>query len=184
MGNEPSSDQFNDSGFKPDASILLHPPIPTPLHGTNPRTVMGTKWWNEQRRRAYEENNFVCSACGVHKEDSLGREVLEAHEYYHYDYVKYKLTLAKIVALCPACHAYIHVNRMNRLFDKGELTEFDCWEITAHGERTLHNQGYIDLRVDYPSYCDDDWDKWHIVIDGKVYYSRFKNRDEWKEYYK
>tara|TARA_R110000850_G_scaffold53786_1_gene128624 strand:+ start:60 stop:326 length:267 start_codon:yes stop_codon:yes gene_type:complete len=28
-----------------------------------------------------------------------------------------------------------------------------------------------------------DWDEWHLVLEGEKYYSKFKNYEEWEEFY-
>src|SRR3990167_9396936 len=81
-------------------AILLHPNIPKPMHGVNPRTIMGQEWWDEQRQRAYEENNFCCWACGVHKSQAAYHKWLEAHECYEIDYIAGRMYMRIIVALC------------------------------------------------------------------------------------
>lgn len=169
--------------WKPDAKLLLHPPLPPALHGTNPRTLMGKFWWDTERQKAYIRHDYRCWACGVHKEDQIGRKVLDAHEDYLFDYELFRLTLREIVALCVTCHAFIHCNRMNLLFDKGTINEEDCAEILRHGFRTLVNQGLEPSRLPHPVYYDGDWNKWHLRIEGKDYYSKFKNKEEWKRFY-
>ena len=169
--------------WKPDATLLLHPPLPPPLHGTNPRTIMGTKWWDVERRKAYAEHDYCCWACGVAKEDQIGRAVLDAHEDYVFNYEAFRITLRKIVALCTTCHAFIHCNRMNLLFDKEVLAAEDCAEILRHGFRTLLNQGLEPSRLPHPVYYNGDWKKWHLTIDGKDYYSKFKGAEEWRRFY-
>ena len=83
-----------------DPRILLHPNIPKPLHGINPRTVMGQAWWDVERKKAYAAAGFKCEACGVVKKDAMFHQWLEAHEYFDYDYDCGVLRLKKLVALC------------------------------------------------------------------------------------
>jgi len=35
----------------------------------------------------------------------------------------------------------------------------------------------LDLQIKVP------WEKWHLVYEGKKYYSKFKNIEEWKKFY-
>ena len=103
--------------------ILLHPNIPKPLHGVNPRSIMGQEWWDVQRRIAYASTEYHCAACGVHKSEAEYHQWLEAHELYEFDYPKGRLTMIEIVPLCHACHNFIHSGRMTALVDKGEMEE-------------------------------------------------------------
>ena len=166
----------------PDAKLLLHPTIPPPLHGINPRTILGQKWWDEQRKDAYEKYDFHCHACGIHRDDSFGISGrLDAHERYEFDFTACVIRLDGIVALCTICHAYIHRNRMHALFDKGIIGPTDCWEIIEHGERVLYNAGYDPKKFFWPPFDDADWHKWHLQIN---FYTRFKDRQDWLEHYK
>jgi len=105
----------------PDPSILQHPNIPKPLHGLNPRTLLGQSWWDKQRQRAYLKHMYHCHACGIHKDEALYRQYLEAHEYYDIDYARGRMQLTDIVALCYACHNFIHSGRLYVLLLKGEI---------------------------------------------------------------
>ena len=46
-----------------DPTILTHPNIPKPLHGVNPRTIMGEDAWRELSSRLRKGVMF-CQACG------------------------------------------------------------------------------------------------------------------------
>ena len=175
-------EKVNTSSFKPDGNILLHPSLPPALHGTCPRTVMGRKWWDVKRKEAYAKHDYKCYACGVEKAESLGiANRLDAHEEYEIRMEDKRTKLTGIVALCTICHSFIHRNRMNNLYDQGKMTEFDCWEILSHGQRTLDNQGIVEEKT-VNDYGGGDWEEWRLIIDGKEIEGQFSCRKEWEEY--
>ena len=88
--------------------LLLHPSIPLHLSGKNPRTIKGQEWWDVVRREAYRKNNFCCWACGVFQLEAEYKHTLDAHECYIYDYDKLEARPGEVVALCYACHMFIH----------------------------------------------------------------------------
>lgn len=92
--------------------LLLHPSIPLHLSGKNPRTIKGQEWWDVVRREAYRKNNYHCEACGVYQLDAEYKQTLDAHETYTYDYEKFEAYPSEVVALCYACHMFIHWRRM------------------------------------------------------------------------
>ena len=166
--------------------ILLHPNIPKPLHGLNPRTVMGAAWWDEMRFKAYEKYDNHCWACGVHRSQAHGRPgILEAHEIYSIDYVKGRMELMEISALCSWCHSYIHDGLLNVLLEDGQVTQKQYDRIMAHGAAVLKAAGCTMLKPLYPeeSAC-AEWGKWHLVIKGKKFFTRFKDYDDWLENYR
>lgn len=94
--------------------LLTHPNIPRAVHGLNPRTVKGRKWWDRVRREAYAENNGCCWACG-----QFGP--MEAHECYNIYYYAGILELREIVALCEDCHSFIHSGRLRMMVRDGKI---------------------------------------------------------------
>jgi hypothetical protein len=181
------SDDFNYAAtrFKPNPSILLQPGIVKPLHEVNPRTVMGRKWWDEKRREAYESTGFHCLACGV------DRVVLEAHEEYKINFKLHRYTLKSVVPLCYLCHAYIHLGRCEMQVRRGEMTRETFIIIAVHGDHLLGEVG-LDKDAYLLTLCDGDinkfypelngsWNKWHLFIEGKKFFSPHKTYEEWKE---
>jgi len=172
----------------PDSSLLLHPQIPKPLHLHNPRTILGEDWWIEQRQLAYEKHNYQCYACGVHKLQAEYYQRLDAHETYSIDYTTGKLEFIGVVALCYACHNFIHYGRMQMLVAKGEFEESEYKAIMARGRAILKLSGVRDNRkrkldklAVLGKVC--GWRDWHLVIDGVNYGQRFHSHSEWQQYW-
>ena len=173
--------------FSPQPELLLQPTIPLALHGTNPRTIMGQKWWDTKRREAYAHNNFHCMACGINRADITPKAMLHAHEEYTINYKKAELKLKRIIALCPNCHDIIHSHRYGCLFDQNAIDEEDAWLHERHKEFVLGEEGIAkrnNLQWSHELACANvPWEKWHLVIDGVKYFGRFKNKEEWRKHY-
>lgn len=120
-----------------NAEILLQPNIPKPLHGINPRTIMGQARWDIVRQEAYASTNYHCYACGIHKSKALKHQWLEAHESYTIDYETGCFTLEKIVPLCHYCHSFIHNGLLLVKTRNYEITHSDCFSILYRGFQVL-----------------------------------------------
>ena len=193
----------------PRPELLLHPNIPKPLHGTNPRTILGQKWWNKVRQIAYRQNDYHCWGCGIHKSLAKYHKWLEAHEVYDIDYATGKIELKEICALCHSCHNYIHDYRMQKMVLNGIVGCEKYVAILTHGERIINqylsslNQKTVtwkqpfeetfpfqDVFPDWkipnlpkPVPESANWSDWHLLLNGKKYYSRFRDYEEWQAYY-
>jgi hypothetical protein len=172
--------------------ILMQPQLVKPLHSMAPRTIMGTGWWNRVRQEAYAKNNYHCFACGVHKSEALFKNWLEAHESYSIDLEKKQYKLEELIALCHACHNYIHAGRLKAIFDKKEISEYKYRRILEHGDTLLFINDMDKTRAWWTEphihkqllpEIDGTWDEWHLLLNDIKYYSRFKNYEAWAEYY-
>lgn len=195
----------------PQPELLLHPNIPKPLHGINPRTILGQKWWHKVRHIAYAKNNYHCWACGIYKSQAKYYKWLEAHEIYEIDYARGKIAMKAICALCHSCHNYIHDGRMQMMVMNGIIDFQKYVDIINHGENLI-NQYLFSLnkkttRITWkrpleptlpfqnvfpqltipnlpkPVSENTNWSDWHLVLNGKKYYSRFTDFEEWQAYY-
>lgn len=163
---------------RPD--LLLHPNIPKPLHGVNPRSIKGDAWWDKTRKEVYKKNNNCCFACGVHRYDAKYHQWLEAHESYEINYETGEVKLIEIVALCHSCHNYIHDGRMKAQVAANGLIEIDKFnDIIEHGNRLVANIEPMPVFEGIIA----DWNEWHLVFEGKKYYSRFKSYSDWSAHY-
>ena len=182
--------------------LLQHPNIPKPLHGLSPRVLKGQKWWDVTRQAAYASTNYHCLACGVHKTNAKYHSWLEAHEDYDMNFETGEVNIKEIVPLCHACHNFIHSGRLWMVnIDKNPRKIID---VITHGLDILHanNLGAQDVSLmvaDNVNLKHDclpmgegsvskevvaaEWDQWHLVLEGKKYYSKFKDQKEWHHYY-
>lgn len=171
------------NNFEYDASILLHPTIPKPLHTVNPRTILGRKWWDIVRNGSYEEKDFHCHACGVHKSNAQYKQWLEGHEFYSVDYELGQVKFIKVVALCNCCHMYIHDGRLQYLMEANKITTSKRNSIINHGRKVLKLAGHTKFRPDYPVEDLVAWKDWHMVVEGKKYFSPFEDHAAWEKYH-
>lgn len=186
--------------------LLASPNIPKPLHTVNPRTILGKKWWDEVRQFAYARHDYRCYACGTPKKNAFYHKWLEAHEDYDIDWETGKVELREIVALCHSCHNFIHSGRLYTIYLNGEIGKDKVMNILDHGFDICKRnhiipyygaflvrymlEGYPEKMAEEFAIKDGwfphkmaEWDKWHLVVEGKSYYSPFKNLEEWKQYW-
>ncbi len=78
--------------------------VPDGCWYTNLRSALPPPVWDRLRRAAYARAGHRCAICG-----KTGK--LEAHEVWDYDDERHIQSLRDVIALCPACHAVIHIGR-------------------------------------------------------------------------
>lgn len=184
----------------PGYLILLHPNIPKPLSGLNPRTI-DPVWWEECRRRAYAQFSDCCWTCGVHKSAARYQSYLDAHECYLYDYQEATATFLGVSALCYCCHNFIHDGRLYALHLRKGIATARYRAIITHGNRVLSSnrvsfqkrvgQANMVPLVDNPFVVSThytggalpEWNAWRLIIGKKVYKPLFKNFEEWRKHY-
>lgn len=89
--------------------LVAMPNIPRPLHGVNPRTILGASTWNHMRRACYAQADNTCEICG-YKPELLRRR--HGHEVYEIDYARGTAKFVRVFCVCSLCHlACIHTGR-------------------------------------------------------------------------
>lgn len=187
------------TAIKPE--LLQHPNIPKPLHGMAPRVIKGQDWWDVTRQEAYASTDYHCLACGVHKSQAQEHQWLEAHEDYDIDYEKGIMKVNQIIPLCHYCHNFIHsgrlwmVNRHNNIHKIKRVLEHGIRICEKHSLDIRYFTAALAETYDINHTCDTiekdidevnkfaEWSQWHLILDGDKYYSRFKDQEEWQNYY-
>lgn len=155
--------------------LLLHLPIPRPLHSISPRNIMGSTWWDTQKLIMHIHNKDRCAACGrVHKDG------VEAHECYDIDYKRHIATFREIVGLCYKCHKYIHPGYMKGLIEAGEMSVHEMEDIIDRGDKILAKAG-LSKEFKYPQL--ETWSNWRLIFDKKEYKPKFTNYADWRKHY-
>lgn len=180
--------------------LLEHANIPKPLHGLNPRTLMGKEKWDIIRKKVYAHYNYACACCQIHKSKAKKHQWMEAHEIYEIDYKNGIAKIVKIVALCHYCHAFIHSGLQYVLCEKGEISRIELIDKMKHGiellasidgsifEGTLEicNLYQIDtknLKTQELPKIECNWEDWKLIMNNKEYKGNFKNIEDWYQHY-
>ena len=185
--------------LKPE--ILTHPNIPKPLHGINPRTILGKEWWDKTRFEAQKKTGYRCAACGVHKSEAKGKKWLECHEFWDINYENGICKVKSIEPLCHYCHNFIHSGRLAMIINKEKSAE-EVISILEHGFLILSSNN---LKVFPPTLKFANsigvftwgvepynikinkalkWSDYKMVLNGVEYSSKFNSVKEWLSYYK
>jgi len=191
---------MSDKEFKERPYLLSCPNIPKPLHGLNPRTIMGKLLWDETRKQVYASTGFKCAACGVHKCDAKKHKWLEAHEIFEINYANGTATLNEIVPLCHFCHSFIHSGLLRMRARKKEVSVDHVRDVLFHGCEVLRRDG-SSMFSGTAKLCDlvsisrdginvmktpaniADWGKWKMIWGGKEYKGKFKSMRDWRSRY-
>lgn len=162
--------------------ILMGPNTPKPMHGVAPRVVLGTKWWNEERNRAYKSTNYHCLTCGVHRSNAQRHKWLEGHEVYDVDYRAGRLIYVECVPLCHYCHNYIHSGRLQSLLEKGDISHQKFAAIVRHGDSIIKQSGLVKpLPYDGPF---AEWSEWRLLVNGQEFSPLYKSLTEWEKVFR
>jgi len=199
----------------PGPILLTYPTAPKALHTVAPRTIWPAKKWNAVRDEAYRKHDYHCSCCNTPKQQTtiMRRGILEAHEIYKIDYSAACITLEDVVALCAACHAFIHAQRSAARVDAGEMREETYGAVMYKGFDLLRTAGlkphwrtafnwlirtgkkeeeaWLALRrrgVLVPPaerWADDiPFGDWRLRLDGEEYHSPFADMAAWEAHHK
>lgn len=89
--------------------LIAMPNIPKPLHGVNPRILLGSGNWNKMRKACYEAANDTCEICGAKPENLRHRH---GHEVFRISYSQGIAKFVRVFCVCSLCHlACIHTGR-------------------------------------------------------------------------
>lgn len=117
--------------------ILEQPLIPPPLHGLNPRTIMGQAKWDVMRKEIYKKHGYCCASCGVRSRDAIIKQYLEAHERFTIDWQEQRMTLISMEPLCHACHAFVHTGLLEVRLQARRVCKQTVASILGHGVGVL-----------------------------------------------
>ncbi|MFX4299996.1 hypothetical protein [Pseudosulfitobacter pseudonitzschiae] len=176
--------------------ILEQPLIPPPLHGLNPRNIMGRTAWDILRKEIYARHGYTCAACGVYSRRAILKRGLEAHERYEIDYPGKRMVVTGMEPLCHACHCFVHSGLLEVRLAKRQVSAETVAIILGHGSGVLKGSGgkmppgadllcrklklKHDLKVQrHPPRL--TWPGWVLEWEGETYPSLYPSEAAWKK---
>lgn len=158
-------------------SVLLHPQIPSPMHGVAPREILGPTWWDATRKQAYASTEYHCLACGVHRDNAKTRKWLEGHECYEINYAMGWMKYVETVPLCHYCHNYIHKGRLQALMEQGRISQGKYVAVIRHGDELLRRYGLTPPLLPREA---APWGQWRMILMGVEYPPIYTSEEEWR----
>lgn len=193
----------------PDESgplLLTMPNIPAPLHGLNPRSVMGDEEWDKQRFDCYGNAMWKCEIC------QAPCERMQAHELYTYNYISHTAIFNRLIAVCDKCHRAIHSGRLVTMTKEGDVSKEYFLDVAEHCFRLIHDynetngtnyrlynaflcatknpevsEEVLGLIKKYnikfyrtPRVKPREWKNWKLVWGTKILRSQYASAEEWE----
>lgn len=175
--------------------ILEQPLIPLPLHGVNPRSLMGRADWDILRQKIYAKHRYCCAACGVYSGKAILKTGLEAHERFRIDYRKKRMTLIGMEPLCHACHYFVHSGLLELRLAKRQIDLEKVLAILGNGVEVLTASGgkmpagadalcrKLGQKHGLPVHRNPPrttWSGWKMEWNGQTYPSPYPNESAWR----
>ena len=133
--------------------LIAMPNIPRPLHGVNPRTLLGASTWNHMRKFCYAKADNTCQICGNKPENLRHRH---GHEVYEINYATGTAVFKQVFCVCSLCHlACIHTGRAITLWKKHNPlypTEF-LLKGAEHAFKIIHDYNQDNPGADLRAYA-------------------------------
>lgn len=121
---------------------------PMPLHGVNPRNMMGQFYWDDLRIKTYKEYDYKCGICGSNGQEQGFRHRVEAHELWDYDFDNEIQIFRGVIALCPICHKIYHWAQPAMALKSGDLSQKEFDRISElRFKKMMEVNGNLDNRV-------------------------------------
>lgn len=114
--------------------------------------------------------------------DVKGPHRLEAHECYDIDYNEGLAVFTEAVGLCYLCHAFIHCGRLESMKDLGKVPRKVFMQVMNHGGAILRKNG-LKKSVEFTGDTVAPWASWRLKVGEETYPTRFKNFQEWADFY-
>jgi Domain of unknown function (DUF5710) len=137
---------------KPRLTIEL---VPKSCWYSNVRSEVTPQSWEILKKRTFKAANYRCEICGGRG----NQHPVECHEVWDYDDTRHIQKLARLIALCPACHECKHIGFAN-VRGRGDI---------AAAHLASVNQWSVAVVGDYIGECFELWErrsqfKWSLDI--------------------
>lgn len=192
------------------APLITMPNIPKPLHGINPRTLMGEEEWDKLRMKCYSESSYKCEICGALLDDKS----IQLHELYTISRREKYALFERFIPVCILCHNGIHSGRSislyrnkNLIFTKDYILKIveHCFALIGNYNKennTDYRLYHTFLKYLYFPELEQEvreliakynirfydwqgtlgkWSSWKLIYNGKEYYSPYADSEAWKE---
>ncbi|WP_170241437.1 hypothetical protein [Streptococcus suis] len=123
---------------KENIELLSRPVLHMTIWGVAPREIMGKYKFEKIKKLVQLEAANHCMICDRYVPHTMQtKDWIFTHEVYHIDKVKKCYTLEKFVGICQECYNYIHIGRLNVLYNQGQVTEDYFNRVIKNGDRLL-----------------------------------------------
>lgn len=133
--------------------------IPRTCSGSNIRTLIPSKYWNNLRKHSYKSADYQCQICGGKGTEQGYRHDLECHEIWEYNVRHRVQKLVGLISLCPLCHQTKHIGRAKYIGKRDEVIKH-MKKINKTTKRSIEEY----LEGEFERYSEHSRIKWKLDL--------------------